>query len=160
MATHLNLKLRHSQNRFLVFFALLHFTSLTMSDSAAKPLDSKPEGEDPEAYYIRILSSVFGSEEAAKEALVYSYKTAASGFSAKLTPDQVAEISKGYWEVRPSGPDDGLPSRLLWRERVGAPTSPASIFWSNLVFFKLFQAGHCSSIQEDQQQHITCNRGG
>lgn len=33
------------------------------------------------------------SDEAAKEALVYSYKTAASGFSAKLTPDQVSEIS-------------------------------------------------------------------
>ena len=35
----------------------------------------------------------FDSEEAAKEALIYSYKTAASGFSAKLTPQQVSLIA-------------------------------------------------------------------
>ncbi|KAK8490956.1 hypothetical protein V6N13_031789 [Hibiscus sabdariffa] len=63
----------------------------------------KPQDEQPEAYHLRTLASVLGSEEAAKDALIYSYKTAASGFSAKLTPEQVAEISKqpGVLQVVP-----------------------------------------------------------
>ncbi|EXC43184.1 hypothetical protein L484_000622 [Morus notabilis] len=56
--------------------------------------DQDNSNEDPEAYHVRTLTSVLGSEEAAKGALIYSYKTAMHGFSAKLTPEQVAEISK------------------------------------------------------------------
>ncbi|KAL9270761.1 hypothetical protein AKJ16_DCAP20845, partial [Drosera capensis] len=51
------------------------------------------EGVDAETHHLRTLSSVLGSEEAAKDALIYVYKTAATGFSAKLTPEQVAELS-------------------------------------------------------------------
>ncbi|CAL0328449.1 unnamed protein product [Lupinus luteus] len=122
MATNLNLKPHHSKYLVLVFFALLHFNSaVIMSDSAAKPLDSvdsstpsgpavyivyteKPVGEDPASYHIQTLSNVFDSEEAAREALLHTYKNAATGFSAKLTPEQVAEISKlpGVLQVVPS----------------------------------------------------------
>jgi hypothetical protein len=34
----------------------------------------------------------FGSEQKAKDAVLYHYKHAASGFSAKLTPQQVEEL--------------------------------------------------------------------
>ncbi|KAF6139434.1 hypothetical protein GIB67_026276 [Kingdonia uniflora] len=53
----------------------------------------KPEGDEPEAFHIRTLASVLGSEEAAKDAILYSYKNAASGFSCKLTPEQVTQLS-------------------------------------------------------------------
>ncbi|KAG6705043.1 hypothetical protein I3843_07G157500 [Carya illinoinensis] len=92
---------------FPLLLSLLLLISTAMAESAptTKPGDSsssasvqivyteRPQGEDPEAYHIRTLTAVLGSEAAAKEALLYSYKTAASGFSAKLTPDQVSQIS-------------------------------------------------------------------
>ncbi|KAE8693515.1 hypothetical protein F3Y22_tig00110809pilonHSYRG00069 [Hibiscus syriacus] len=82
-------------------------TKSSLSSSAAAVhiiYTEKPQDEQPEAYYLRTLASILGSEEAAKDALIYSYKTATSGFSAKLTPEQVAEISKqpGVLQVIPS----------------------------------------------------------
>ncbi|CAL9197780.1 unnamed protein product [Musa hybrid cultivar] len=65
---------------------------------------AKPEGEEPEAFHIRTLAAVLGSEEAAEDSLIYHYKHAASGFSAKLTRSQVEELSKqpGVLRVVPS----------------------------------------------------------
>ncbi|KAL5776418.1 hypothetical protein ACOSP7_009344 [Xanthoceras sorbifolium] len=99
----------------LLFFSslLLLFSLIEMAESARSAPSSsavhiiyteRPQDEEPEAYHMRILSSVVGSDEAAKEALLYSYKTAASGFSAKLTSEQVTEMSKqpGVLQVVPS----------------------------------------------------------
>ncbi|KNA20042.1 hypothetical protein SOVF_056020 isoform A [Spinacia oleracea] len=52
------------------------------------------EGSDHESFHLSTLSSVVGSEEAAKESLIYVYKSAATGFSAKLTPEQVSLLEK------------------------------------------------------------------
>ncbi|KAF2930926.1 hypothetical protein DAI22_05g172000 [Oryza sativa Japonica Group] len=56
----------------------------------------RPADADPEEFHIRTLAPVLGSEEKAKEAVLYHYKHAASGFSAKLTPQQVEELKSEY----------------------------------------------------------------
>ncbi|CAN1301945.1 hypothetical protein LINPERPRIM_LOCUS25217 [Linum perenne] len=78
----------------LVFFSAI-FIMADSTPSVVHPASSsadaavhivyteRPDGnEQPEAFHIRTLTSVLGS-----------YKTAASGFSAKLTPDQVEQMS-------------------------------------------------------------------
>ncbi|XP_044979036.1 subtilisin-like protease SBT3.17 [Hordeum vulgare subsp. vulgare] len=64
----------------------------------------RPEDADPEEFHIRTLSPVLGSEEKAREAVLYHYKHAASGFSAKLTAEQVEDLKKqpGVLQVVPS----------------------------------------------------------
>ncbi|KAF0909533.1 hypothetical protein E2562_037170 [Oryza meyeriana var. granulata] len=60
-------------------------------------------GADTVAYHTGILAAALGSEEKAKEALLYSYRTVASGFAAKLTPPELAALQKNpaVTQVRP-----------------------------------------------------------
>ncbi|CAL4900935.1 unnamed protein product [Urochloa decumbens] len=75
----------------------------------------RPEGADAEEFHLRTLAPVLGSEQKAKDSVLYHYKQAASGFSAKLTPQQVEELKKqpGVLQVVPSqtyqlhGPQSG-----------------------------------------------------
>ncbi|OAY82865.1 hypothetical protein ACMD2_06324 [Ananas comosus] len=92
-----------SSSRFLLFvsffvvvvlFVALPVTSISapMADEHAKLPPEEAEAEVEEA------------KEAAKEAVIYHYTHAASGFSAKLTPKQVEELQKqaGVLQVVPS----------------------------------------------------------
>uniref|UniRef100_A0A0E0EAN4 Inhibitor I9 domain-containing protein n=1 Tax=Oryza meridionalis TaxID=40149 RepID=A0A0E0EAN4_9ORYZ len=61
------------------------------------------DGADTVAYHTCILAAALGSEERAKEALLYSYRTVASGFAAKLTPPELAALQEhpAVLQVRP-----------------------------------------------------------
>ncbi|KAJ8506785.1 hypothetical protein OPV22_007671 [Ensete ventricosum] len=83
-----------------------------MAEATTKPEEAtvqivyveRPETEEPETFHIRTLAAVLGSEEAAKDAVIYHYKHASSGFSAKLTQSQVEQLSRqpGVLQVIPS----------------------------------------------------------
>jgi len=64
----------------------------------------RPADAEPEDFHIRTLAPVVGSEEKARDAVLYHYKHAASGFSAKLTVEQVEDLKKqpGVLQVVPS----------------------------------------------------------
>ncbi|KAF0925620.1 hypothetical protein E2562_017199 [Oryza meyeriana var. granulata] len=87
----------------------------------------RPADADPEEFHIRTLAPVLGSEDKAKEAVLYHYKHAASGFSAKLTPQQVEELKKqpGVLQVVPSqtyqlhGPGAGTTNTVGLMNRLG-----------------------------------------
>ncbi|KAJ0973251.1 hypothetical protein J5N97_021210 [Dioscorea zingiberensis] len=101
--------MKRTQGFIFFFFSLSVLVAFAADGGGAEVhivyMKPPPEGEkdDPEPYHIRTLASVLGSEGLAREALVYSYKHAMSGFSAKLTPKQVAELSKqpGVLQVLP-----------------------------------------------------------
>ncbi|CAH9109186.1 unnamed protein product [Cuscuta europaea] len=50
--------------------------------------------ESHEAFHIKILKEAFNGDDSAKEKILYHYKKAACGFSAKLTPAQADSLSK------------------------------------------------------------------
>ncbi|URE32182.1 hypothetical protein MUK42_24548 [Musa troglodytarum] len=106
----------------LLAASLLFSSSSSLSTSMAEEgaavyiiFVDEPLGEEPEAFHIRTLAAVLGRsvlrfpsdrpiEEAARRAILFHYTHAASGFAAKLTPEQVEELKKqpGVIQVMPS----------------------------------------------------------
>ncbi|KAJ8467334.1 hypothetical protein OPV22_029886 [Ensete ventricosum] len=90
----------------LLFFASPSLSTSTAGKGAAVYIVfvDEPVGEEPEAFHIRTLAAVLGSEEASRRAILFHYTHAASGFAAKLTPKQVEELKKqpGVIQVMPS----------------------------------------------------------
>ncbi|CAH9087970.1 unnamed protein product [Cuscuta europaea] len=84
-----------------LFFSLIVITlsatiAIVSSLDYSKPyivLTEKPD-ENPQTHYIKILTSLFGSEVEAKKALLYVYQYATQGFVAILTPEEASRLSK------------------------------------------------------------------
>ncbi|KAJ6734875.1 PROTEINASE INHIBITOR PROPEPTIDE [Salix purpurea] len=73
----------------------------SMADSSAAAsvqivYTKRPQHEEPEAYHIRTLASVLGSEDAAKEALLYSYNTVAKLLGVlQVVPNMKVQLHTG-----------------------------------------------------------------
>ncbi|XP_060192174.1 subtilisin-like protease SBT3.9 [Lycium barbarum] len=83
-----------SSTTFLFLVLISHFSVIIASIDELAPKDKKiyivyTKNSD----YVKILASVLGSEEAATEAIVYTYRYAVEGFSASLTPEQASRLS-------------------------------------------------------------------
>uniref|UniRef100_A0A0C9S1M3 TSA: Wollemia nobilis Ref_Wollemi_Transcript_25149_773 transcribed RNA sequence n=1 Tax=Wollemia nobilis TaxID=56998 RepID=A0A0C9S1M3_9CONI len=111
----------HLYYLLLLTSLLLFIISIVMADAPKQEEQGKSSSEgtvqivymersaesdaaDPETTHIHTLANVLGSEEAAKNAILYSYKHTVNGFSAKLTPEQVEALSKqpGVVQIIPS----------------------------------------------------------
>ncbi|KAF0912376.1 hypothetical protein E2562_014030 [Oryza meyeriana var. granulata] len=57
-------------------------------------VDPPPSGVVCTTYQLGILATALGSEEKAKEAIIYNYKNVVSGFSARLTPSELEAVKK------------------------------------------------------------------
>ncbi|KAL6503815.1 hypothetical protein OROGR_025738 [Orobanche gracilis] len=96
--------------QLLLLLCLFFIPSMAIDPSSSEATvhivytERPEEGQEPEQYHIKTLASVCGSEDAARKAFLYSYSHAASGFAAKLTSDQVSQLSKqaGVLSVVPS----------------------------------------------------------
>ncbi|KAK7318983.1 hypothetical protein RJT34_03692 [Clitoria ternatea] len=108
-----NLRWARKAKLLLVAFALLFLqSSLLISAEATDSVHIVYMGDktyqNPETtkrYHHKMLSSLLGSKEAAKNSILYSYKHGFSGFAARLTKSQAEAIAKfpGVVSVIPNG---------------------------------------------------------
>ncbi|XP_009764495.1 subtilisin-like protease SBT3.15 [Nicotiana tabacum] len=84
-----------SSTTFTFLILISHF-SFIIARTASFPEEDKKiyivftENSD----YEKILATVLGSEEAAKQAIIYTYNNELKGFAASLTPEQASRLEE------------------------------------------------------------------
>lgn len=58
--------------------------------------EKPPPNEDINHFSLRILSKAVGGDKVASFALLYTYSSVITGFSARLTPDQVSALESTF----------------------------------------------------------------
>nr|GMC96458.1 Subtilisin-like protease SBT3.5 [Ipomoea batatas] len=89
------------------------------------------------------LASILGSQEAAAESIIYSYRHGFSGFAAKLTKSQAQKIA-GIWPESASFSDKGLgpiPSKWKGHCEAGKLFNPATACNKKVIGAKYFIKG-------------------